>query len=143
MRKERLPAVARGRRDVAILDDLERIAGIDRVICPPAISIAAAHALTSASGVALGEAPEGRPLVGRVVVDVQVGIRAAALGDEVDELRERVAFALAVVGPEGAVGRAPVGLAPQDAEQELEPLRGIEERVALHVEEDVARRWCR
>ncbi|HEY7973941.1 MAG TPA: triose-phosphate isomerase [Ktedonobacterales bacterium] len=37
-----------------ILGDLERIAGVDCVLCPPAISIAAAHALTSASGVALG-----------------------------------------------------------------------------------------
>src|SRR6185437_4675380 len=39
---------------IRILDDLERIAGVDRVLCPPAISIAAAHALTGASGVALG-----------------------------------------------------------------------------------------
>lgn len=37
-----------------ILPDLEAVTGVDRVICPPAISIAAAHALTSASGVALG-----------------------------------------------------------------------------------------
>src|SRR6185437_11530229 len=39
---------------IRILDDLERIAEVDCVICPPAISIAAAHALTSASGLALG-----------------------------------------------------------------------------------------
>ncbi|HZC04760.1 MAG TPA: triose-phosphate isomerase [Ktedonobacterales bacterium] len=37
-----------------ILPDLEAVTGVDRVICPPAISISAAHALTSASGVALG-----------------------------------------------------------------------------------------
>lgn len=37
-----------------ILPDLEEIPGVDRVICPPTISIAAAHALTAASGVALG-----------------------------------------------------------------------------------------
>ncbi|HEX8996541.1 MAG TPA: triose-phosphate isomerase [Ktedonobacterales bacterium] len=37
-----------------ILDDLENVAGVDRVICPPAISIAAAHAVTMKSGIALG-----------------------------------------------------------------------------------------
>ena len=37
-----------------ILPDLEVIPGVDRVVCPPSISIAAAHNLTSASGVALG-----------------------------------------------------------------------------------------
>jgi triosephosphate isomerase len=37
-----------------ILPDLEAIQGVDRVVCPPSISIAAAHILTSASGVALG-----------------------------------------------------------------------------------------
>ena len=37
-----------------LLPELESIGGVDRVVCPPAISIAAAHALTSASGVALG-----------------------------------------------------------------------------------------
>jgi len=37
-----------------LLPDLESISGVDLVVCPPAISIAAAHALTSATDVALG-----------------------------------------------------------------------------------------
>ncbi|HEX9036126.1 MAG TPA: triose-phosphate isomerase [Ktedonobacterales bacterium] len=38
----------------SILDDLDAIAGVDRVLCPPAISIAATHAVTQTSGIALG-----------------------------------------------------------------------------------------
>lgn len=37
-----------------ILDDLDHVRGVDCVICPPAISIAAAHAVTMASGIMLG-----------------------------------------------------------------------------------------
>lgn len=37
-----------------VLDDLDRISGVDCVICPPAISIAAAHAVTMQSGIMLG-----------------------------------------------------------------------------------------
>jgi triosephosphate isomerase len=38
----------------SILDDLDTVKGVERVLCPPAISIAAAHAVTQASGVKLG-----------------------------------------------------------------------------------------
>ncbi len=37
-----------------ILDDLEAVQGVDRVLCPPSISIAAAHTLTSTTGIMLG-----------------------------------------------------------------------------------------
>jgi len=37
-----------------ILNDLAAIGGVERVLCPPAISISAVHALTSATGVKLG-----------------------------------------------------------------------------------------
>jgi triosephosphate isomerase len=37
-----------------ILDELDTVKGVERVLCPPAISIAAAHAVTQASGVKLG-----------------------------------------------------------------------------------------
>jgi triosephosphate isomerase len=37
-----------------ILSDLAGIGGVERVLCPPAISIPAVHALTSATGVKLG-----------------------------------------------------------------------------------------
>lgn len=38
----------------SILDALEVVQGVDRVLCPPSISIAAAHTLTSTTGVMLG-----------------------------------------------------------------------------------------
>ncbi len=62
--------------------------------------------------------------------------------EEVDELLERALLALAVVRPEGSEGR-PAVLAPEDAEEVLEPAVGRPERVALDVEEDVARRGLR
>lgn len=37
-----------------ILGDLDAVQGVDRVLCPPSISITAAHALTSHTGVVLG-----------------------------------------------------------------------------------------
>jgi triosephosphate isomerase (TIM) len=38
----------------SILDDLDVLSGVERVLCPPAISIAAVHAVTQTSGVSLG-----------------------------------------------------------------------------------------
>ena len=38
----------------SILPDLEQIESVERVLCPPAISIAAVHAVTSGTGIALG-----------------------------------------------------------------------------------------
>ena len=82
-----------------------------------------------------------RRLVGGVVVDVHVRERAPALGDEVDELLERGLLAVADRTPRTAryVVRS-VRLPPQHPEEKLEPRGRVEERVALHVEEQVARR---
>ena len=82
-----------------------------------------------------GEPLEHRRLVLRVVIDVQVGVVAEPLVDEVDELLEHLLLLLAVVGPEGAVA-----VAREDAEEVLEPAVGRPERVALDVEEEVGRR---
>jgi triosephosphate isomerase len=38
----------------AILDDLDAVTGVERVLCPPAISIAAVHAITQRSGILIG-----------------------------------------------------------------------------------------
>ena len=48
-----------------------------------------------------------------------------------------------VAGPDGGVVGPAVGPAGEHAEQELEPAGGLEERVALHVEEEVAGRGRR
>jgi hypothetical protein len=76
------------------------------------------------------------------VVDVHVRIGAQALVEEVDELLDRALLALAVVRPEASEGR-PAVLAPEDAEEVLEPAVGRPERVALDVEEHVAGRGLR
>ena len=74
-------------------------------------------------------------LVVRVVVDVQVGVALEPLVHEVDELLERALLLRAVVAPEGVKPR--LALVDRDrAEQVLEPV--LVERVALHVEEEVA-----
>ena len=39
---------------VSILEDLDAVSGVERVLCPPAISIAAVHAVTRKSGISLG-----------------------------------------------------------------------------------------
>ncbi len=76
------------------------------------------------------------------MVDVQVGVALDPLADEVDELLERASLALAVVGPEGLELLLAI-LQPEDAEEVLEPAARLPERVALHVEEEVARRGLR
>ena len=73
------------------------------------------------------------------MVDVHGRVGAQALVQEVDELLERAALGLPVLGPEG--GEAPVRV--DDAEEVLETALRIPERVALHVEEEVARRRLR
>ena len=73
------------------------------------------------------------------MVDVQLGEHAAALAQPVDELLERPALVLAVVGPEVAVLRLTGVVEVHDAEQILEA--ALErEAVAFHVEEHVAGR---
>ena len=87
---------------------------------------------------------ERRRLVGGVVVDVHVRERAPALGDEVDELLERRdARRRGRYAQNGRYVIDSVRLPPEHAEQELEPRGRVEERIALHVEEHVARRGRR
>ncbi len=64
------------------------------------------------------------------------GWTLAPLDDEVDEALEGLALALAIRAPERLELRL-AGLDRYEPEQVLKPV--LEERVALHVEEDVAR----
>ena len=86
------------------------------------------------------EPPERGSLVRRVVVDVQVGIAAAALDEPVDEAAEGVLLAGPVEAPDRVVAELAVLVAEAVAEEVLEPARGLVERVALEVEPDVAGR---
>ena len=83
------------------------------------------------------EPPERGSLVRRVVVDVQVGVDAAARLDPVDEALERGLLAVAVEAPDDLVAHL-AALAVAPAEEVLEPARRLVERVALEVEPDVA-----
>ena len=77
-------------------------------------------------------------LVGGVVVDVEARMAAAALDDPVDEPLEHRALAVAVARPECLVAHL-AGLVPvAEPEEELEPARGVVERVPLEVEPHVA-----
>lgn len=72
------------------------------------------------------------------MVDVQVGVRVSPFVDEVHKLLERAPFPVAI-----ARADRPVLAVGEDAEQELELVRRLEERIALHVEKDVAGRGRR
>ncbi len=106
--------------------------------------------LVLADTVAAGQPQQGGPLVRRVVVDVHVRMGGAPPGDVLQEVQQGLTFLAAVVCPEraedqgGAVGRAgAAGRRLDHPEQVLQAaLREIAvrpERVALEVEEDVAR----
>ena len=82
------------------------------------------------------QALERRGLVVGVVVDVHRRVALDARGEEVHELLEGALLAGAVVRPERLEARAAV-LEIAHAEEVFEPARL--ERVALHVEEHVAR----
>ena len=57
--------------------------------------------------------------------------------NEIDEALERLALPVAVVGPERLV--AGLGAVEEEESEEiLEPARGLEERVAFEIEDDVA-----
>ena len=85
-----------------------------------------------------GEALQRGHLVAGVVVDVEVVEAPAPLADEVDELLQRELLLGAVAAPDrGELGLAAV-LNRDQAEEVLQPA-AVEERVALHVEEDVPR----
>ena len=82
------------------------------------------------------QAAQRRDLVGGVVVDVQRRVGGEPLVDEVDEALERVALLVAGGGEDGL--EAAVGV--EDPPEVLEAALVVPERVALEVEEEVARR---
>ena len=91
-----------------------------------------------ARGVARRELLERGVLVGGVVVDAHVAVLLHAGLEPVHEGFERVLFLRAVVRPERLEDVAAVAALPvPDAEQVLEPVVTVE-RVAFHVEVDVA-----
>ena len=140
---------------VQLLDLLDRVARdagpqrlpddaveVDEQLLPqPVVDLALARRVLA------HEAPDRGALVRRVVVDVQVGVDAAARLDPVDEALEGRLLAVAVEPPDDLVARrggtcpARVPVAPP--EQILEPARRLVERVALEVEPDVAFRGRR
>ena len=70
------------------------------------------------------------------MVDVQVGVLGEARVDEVDELLERLPLGVVVV----RVQRREVAVDVEDPPEVLERAVRVPERVALEVEEEVARR---
>jgi hypothetical protein len=88
----------------------------------------------------LGHEPLERARLGAAeVVDVQIGIPIEPRVNEVDESLERLAFALAVVGPECLVpGLGAVE--EKKAEEVFEPAGRLEERVPFQIEDHVAGR---
>ena len=142
--------VGRALEPVQLLDLLDRVARdagpqrlpddaveVDEQLLPqPVVDLALARRVLA------HEAPHRGALVRRVVVDVQVGVDAAARLDPVDEALEGRLLAVAVEAPDDLVARlAAVAVAP--AEEVLEPARRLVERVALEVEPDVAFRGRR
>jgi hypothetical protein len=69
------------------------------------------------------------------MIDVHIGVLLAALHDEVDERFERRALFAEIAGPERAILAL---FAEVHAEEVLEAALGRVERIALHVEVDVA-----
>ena len=131
---------------VELLDLLDRVAlgrGADRL---PDDAVEVDEHLLAQEVVDLGlagavlahEAGQRRALVGGVVVDVHARVAPAALDDPVDELLERGALGVAIPPPDRGVLHGAVVVAIAVAEEVLEPARGLVERVALHVEPDVA-----
>src|SRR6202042_3943484 len=71
------------------------------------------------------------------MVHVHLRISPPAVADEIDELLEGALFREAIDAPESTGSLFVVGHpAPEEI---LEAAAGLEERVALHIEEDVAR----
>ncbi len=149
--------LGRALEPVQLLDLLDRVARdagpqrlpddaveVDEQLLPqPVVDLALARRVLA------HEAPDRRALVRRVVVDVQVGVDAAARLDPVDEALEGGLLAVAVEAPDDLVaeltavrrGEACLARVPvTPPEQILEPARRLVERVALEVEPDVARR---
>ena len=94
--------------------------------------------LVLARRVAAHQALQRRRLVGREVVDVQVGIGLQALRHEVDEALERRPLLLPIGGPIARVSRRRRQSSDvKIPEQKLQPAVA-DERITLEVEEDVA-----
>jgi len=71
------------------------------------------------------------------MVDVQIGIPRETRVNEIDQALERLALALAVVRPERLVAGF-IAVQPEDPEEVFQPSRGLEEGVALEVEDEIA-----
>jgi len=97
--------------------------------------------------VTLGKCLQRGPLVARIVVDVHAGIGFATRHDEVDQRFERT-FLVPAVAPRR---RSPVATPKGDeslvagvrTKEILEPVGDVVERIALHVEKNVALRGLR
>src|SRR5206468_11355673 len=96
--------------------------------------------LLLAGRVRAGAAFQRGGLVMGVVVNVEVRPTAEPLHDQVDELLESALLFRTVSPPKRAECRLTL-VNSDEAKQVLEPL--VEERIALHVEEDVALRGAR
>ena len=121
-----LEPVAAARRAKPVAHDLEQVD--EDLAAEEVVELGLARA------VAPHEPAKRGDLVGRVVVDVQVGVALEPLVDEVDELLERGALGVVVV----RVQRREVAVDVEDPPEVLEPALGVPERVALEVEEEVA-----
>ena len=93
--------------------------------------------LLLARGIPAHEALEGTGFVCREMIDMQVGILRPTRHDEIDELLERGLLTSGIERPP-AEGCWLVGRRGRPAEQIFEPA-DTDERVALDIEEDVAR----
>ena len=127
-RLQLLQPVARPRDVQAAADDLVEV---DEDAAPEQVV-----ELGLARAVLAHQAAQRRDLVGRVVVDVQRRVGGEPLVDEVDEALERVA--LLVAG--GGEDRLEAAVRVEDPPEVLEAALVVPERVALEVEEEVARR---
>ena len=125
---------------VQSLDRLQRVRltrGEERLLDDPVEvdqDLAAQQAvnLSLARAVSAHQALERRGLIGRVVVDVHVGVRVQARDDQVDEVLERLLLPRAVVCPDRLEAAGMV----EHAEEVFQPLV-LRPGVALHVEEEV------
>ena len=127
-----LDRVARDARAERLLDDAVEVD--EHVLPEPLVDLGLARRVLA------HEPAERGSLVGGVVVDVQVGVDAAARLDPVDEALEGGFLRFAVRAPDDLVAELARVVAPAPAEEVLEPARRLVERVALEVEPDVAGR---
>ena len=127
-RLQLLQPVARPRDVQAAADDLVEV---DEDAAPEQVV-----ELGLARAVLAHQPAQRRDLVGGVVVDVQRRVGGEPLVDEVDEALERGALLLAGGGED----RLEAAVGVEDAPEVLEAALVVPERVALEVEEEVARR---